>query len=370
MLTHRPPAPVISGSNFRLDENNMPGSKYYHISPAGNIAGMPTLEESLLRVKSGGFLWLDYCQPTKEDLVPLRDALGLHPLAIEDCTDANQIPKIDDYPGNTFMLFNAFRCAGKKYFLDEVDVFIGENFLITVKGVDTEKRPLLEDLERIVKLDLESVRQGPAFLLHVILDHIVDQKFLVIEALEEEIDKSEEALLADLSSFKPADLFRLRRKLLTLRKSLFHEREILVRICRKDCAYIGEKAVFFYRDIYDHLTKFFELIESSRDVVTSLLEMYLSMLNNRMAQTANETNQTVRRLTLITTIFMPLTLLAGVGGMSEWSMITGPANWRISYPAFLFAMAGIGLVNYYLITWFEKRNRASQFPAGRQKRPH
>ena len=121
----------------------------------------------------------------------------------------------------------------------------------------------------------------------------------------------------------------------TLRKSLFHEREILVKICRKDCPFISEKAIFHYRDIYDHLAKFFELTETYRDIVTSLMEMYLSMLNNLMAKVANETNATVRRLTFITTIFMPLTLLAGIGGMSEWSMMTGPENWQIAYPAFL-----------------------------------
>jgi magnesium transporter len=329
---------------------------------------MTTLDEALSMFRQGGFLWLDYCQPTKKDLFPLIAPFGLHPLAIEDCTDQNQLPKSDDYPRNTFMVFNAFRYAGRKYFLDEVDVFIGENFLITIKGRDPEKRPLLGDLERIVKLDIESVRQGPAFLLHVILDHIIDQKFLVIEALEEEIDTSEDAILADLSSFKPAELFRLRRKLLTLRKSLFHEREILVRICRKDCPFIAEKAVFFYRDIYDHLTKFFELTESCRDVVTSLVELHLSMVNNRMAQASNETNLSVRRLTLITTIFMPLTLLAGVGGMSEWSMMTGPGNWKISYPAFLLALGIIGLVNYYFITWFEKRNQRSKTSAARMKK--
>jgi magnesium transporter len=86
------------------------------------------------------------------------------------------------------------------------------------------------------------------------------------------------------------------------------------------------------------------------------MEMYLSMLNNQMTKAANETNQIVRRLTFITTIFMPLTLLAGIGGMSEWSMMTGPQNWRVTYPAFLLAMAVIGFVNYYLLKWFEKRS--------------
>jgi magnesium transporter len=184
---------------------------------------------------------------------------------------------------------------------------------------------------------------------------VVDQKFVAIEALEDQINVAEEAILANLATFNPADLLHLRQDLLTVRKSLFHEREVLVKICRKDCPFIPEKSIFFYRDIYDHLSKFFELTESSRDVVTSLMEMYLSMLNNQMTKISNDTNLTVRRLTFITTIFMPLTLLAGIGGMSEWSMMTGPENWKISYPAFLLVMAVLGVANYFLIKWLEKR---------------
>ena len=161
-------------------------------------------------------------------------------------------------------------------------------------------------------------------------------------------------MLANPSNFNPAGLLHLRRNLLALRKSLFHEREILVKICRRDCPFIPEKAIYHYRDIYDHLAKFFELTETYRDIVTSLMELHVSMLSNVMASTANRTNLTVRRLTFITTIFMPLTLLAGIGGMSEWSMMTGPQNWRIAYPAFILVMVVMGLANYYLLRRLEK----------------
>jgi magnesium transporter len=91
------------------------------------------------------------------------------------------------------------------------------------------------------------------------------------------------------------------------------------------------------------------------------------MLNNRMTKAANETNATVRRLTFITTIFMPLTLLAGIGGMSEWSMMTGPANWRITYPIFLAVMVLIGIVNYFLLNRFEKKDRRKDGMSDRKK---
>jgi magnesium transporter len=335
----------------------MSESCFYHISQAGKLLHVETVDAALSAAKKGGFLWLHYCQPTKEELSNLINPLGLHPLSIEDCFDENQIPKIEDFPRNTFILFNTFYYSNGKLLIGEIDLFIGDNFLVTVSQRDSENRQILDGIEHIVEMDIESARKGSAFLMHIILDHIVDQKFLAIEALEDELDTAEDAMLADASNFNPAELVRLRRDLLSLRKSLFHEREILVKICRKDCSFISEKAIFHYRDIYDHLAKFFELTESYRDILTSLMEMYLSMLNNQMAKAANETNATVRRLTFITTIFMPLTLLAGIGGMSEWSMMTGSQNWRIAYPAFLLAMVVIGFVNYYLLNWLEKRRR-------------
>ena len=335
----------------------MSESKFYHISRKGKFTSVATVDEALAATKNGGFLWLDYCQPQKEELSILISLFDLHPLSIEDCLDENQIPKIEDFPRNTFIIFNTFEYSNKKLSIGEIDLFIGNNFLVTVSQRKSDNRRVLDGIEHIMETDMESARNGPAFLMHVILDNVVDQKFLAIEALEDELDIQEETMLASVSNFNPAEMIRLRRDLLNLRKSLFHEREILVKICRKDCHFIQEKAIYHYRDIYDHLAKFFELTESYREIVTSLMEMYLSMLNNQMTKVANETNKTVRRLTLITTIFMPLTLLAGIGGMSEWSMMTGPANWKIAYPAFLLAMVVIGFANYCLIKWFEKKKK-------------
>ncbi len=332
-------------------------SRFYHISSKAKLSSVATVEAALAAVKDGGFLWLDYCQPQKEELSMLIEPLGLHPLSIEDCLDDNQIPKIEDFPRNTFIIFNAIDYSNGKLSIGEINLFIGDNFLVTSSQRNSENRGILDGIERIVEKDIESARHGPAFLMHVILDNVVDRKFVAIEALEDELETREEAMLDDISNFKPAELLQSRRDLLSLRKSLFHEREILIKICRKDCHFIPDKAIFHYRDIYDHLTKFFELTESYRDIVTSLMEIYLSMLNNQMTKAANDTNMAVRRLTFITTIFMPLTLLAGIGGMSEWSMMTGPHNWKIAYPAFLITMGVIGFISYRLLKWIEKRRR-------------
>jgi magnesium transporter len=335
----------------------MSESWFYHISKAGKLSRVATADAALAAAKDDGFVWLHYFQTTKEELSRLVDPLGLHPLSIEDCFDENQIPKIEDFPRNTFILFNAFDYSNRKLSINEINLFIGVNFLVTVSQRNSENHSYLDGIQHIVEKNIENARQGPSFLMHVILDYVVDQKFVTIEALVDELDAVEGAMIANAYSFKPTELIRFRRYLLSLRKSLFHEREILIKICRKDCPFIAEKVIFHYRDIYDHLVRFFELTESYRDIITSLMEMYLSMLNNQMTKAANQTNIAVRRLTFISTIFMPLTLLAGIGGMSEWSMMTGPENWRIAYPAFLLAMVVIGFANYYLLNRLEARSR-------------
>jgi magnesium transporter len=190
--------------------------------------------------------------------------------------------------------------------------------------------------------------------MHEVLDYLVDQKYSAFDTMEDELEDAEETLMDDVTHFQPMQLIHLRRNLVSLRKSLYHEREILVKINRLDCPFIPEKTIVQYRDIYDHLSKFFELTETYREIETSLMELYTSLLNNRMTKMSNETNASVRRLTMIATVFMPLTLIASIGGMSEWTMITGQENWKISYPLFILAMLIIGLINYLFLRGLER----------------
>lgn len=122
-----------------------------------------------------------------------------------------------------------------------------------------------------------------------------------------------------------------------------------------DCPFIASSSIVQYRDIYDHLAKFFELAETFREIETSLMELYSSLLNNYMTKMSNATNVSVRRLTLIATIFMPLTLIASIGGMSEWTMMTGQENWKISYALFILGIGIIGVATYMFIRRMEKR---------------
>lgn len=327
----------------------MSESRFYHISESGQLEPCDSVAEVMTRAKENGFFWLYYLEPTADDLQPLIKPLNLHSLSVEDTLDSNQLPKIDDFPDNTFIVFNAFSYVNKALSVQEIDLFLSNNFIISVDSIGPDGKPLLDGIEDLVQKELETDRLGPAFVMHTILDVIVDRKFIAIEALEDELAEAEDAVLEKPVDFDPKSLQRIRRALVNLRKSLFHEREVFVKICRKDCPFIPDEAIFHYRDVYDHLTRFFELTETLRDVATSLMEIDLSLRSNEMARAANRTNRSVRRLTFITTIFLPLSLLAGIGGMSEWSMMTGPSNWPFTYPLFLVGVAIIGILCYFLL---------------------
>ena len=332
----------------------MSDCRYFHVEAGKGLRRLATLAEALATRHAAGYLWVDMLDPTREELDAVAGPLGIHALAVEDCLDEEQIPKIEDYPGHNLILFNRYAYVHKELAVEEVDLLQGRDFLVTVNRRAGAVTVPLEKIEGLAGLDIANVEKGPDFLLHVILDHTVDGKLATIEAIEDDIEAAEEGMLGGAATFRLEDVMYLRRALLSLRKSLFHEREILVKICRKDSPFITEAAIYHFRDIYDHLTKFFEFTEMNRDILTSLTETYLSLINNRMADVANRTNRSVRRLTLITTVFMPLTLLAGIGGMSEWSMMTGPRNWPLAYPLFIVGLAVIGAVNYVLLRWVER----------------
>ena len=333
----------------------MAESKFYHFSSSGLFYGVDSLAEAVTALREGGFIWLNFYKPEKQDLNVLIDLVGIHPLSVEDCFDDKQVPKIEHFQNNTFILFNAFCYDNQTLYTDEVNLFIGKNFLITVSGHNSGDRRPLKNIEEIVEQDTITAKTSPAMLMHKVLDFIVDQKYTAFDTMEDELDELEEFLIDHVSEFQPVKLLHLRRNLVMLRKSLYHEREILVKINRLDCPFIPEKAVIAYRDIYDHLAKFFELTETYRETETSLMELYTSLLNNKMTQMSNETNVSVKRLTLITTVFMPLTLLASIGGMSEWTMMTGgEERWKISYTIFLIGLIIIGGMNYFLIKGLEK----------------
>ncbi len=335
----------------------MGAGRYFNMAAGKRPEKIDVLEEALRQREENGFVWLDFSNPTREELTALATPLGLHPLAIEDCVDEDQVPKMEEFPGHTFILFNRYPRAGEAAGIEEVDFFLGASFLVSVHSHGQDDTAFADRLEAIVQREFDQARKGPDYLLEVILDEIVDEKFAAIEALQDQLDAAEEEIMKRRAEFEVTRLIQLRRGLLLFRKSLVYEREILVKLCRRDSPFITEKAIYQFRDIYDHLAKFFEVIEICRELVATITEIHLSMINNQMAMVANRTNRVIRRLTMITTVFMPLTMIAGIGGMSEWSMMTGPQNWRIAYPLFMAAMTAVGAASYYILRCLEARDR-------------
>jgi len=332
-----------------------PEAHYTIITPSGGFEEMPTLKEALAYTTSqNGYIWADYVDPTAELLAELMPVLGIHPLSIEDCINGDQLPKLDLFPNYSFLIFNTFEETPEELLSHELDLFIGENFVITAGFRREDNQPLLTGLRELLERQREIVRQGPSYLLHQVLDKTVDDKLGVIENIEEALEANEDAILAEPLEFDYSSLMQSRRALQVIRRSLFHEREVVNKLIRRDSPFITEKALVYFRDIYDHLSKYYEVAEAAREQVTDLMEIHLSLINNSMAETANRTNAIMRRLTLITTIFMPLTLIAGIGGMSEFTMMVGQENWGIAYFMLLVVMVVIGLINYRLLLRMER----------------
>ncbi len=327
----------------------MPQHRFFQITAGGAPQPKQSAGEAVRLPPGGAYAWLDFRNPSPEELNTLPELLGVHPLSVEDCLDEAQVPKIDNYSDNTFLLMNSYAHRDGALSVGEIDFIIGANFLVTVGGRGKAEHWEDKDIETILRLEPQNLGQGPDFLMNALMNHVIDGKNKALDSLESEVDETEASIISNLSGFRLSRLVHLRKNILVMRKSLFYEREIFIKLCRRDSPFVGEKAVYHFRDSYDHITKYYEETEIYREVILSLTEMYLSMVNNRMSLIANRTNTTVRRLTFITTIFMPLTLLAGIGGMSEWSMMTGPANWRTSYPLFGLGMAAIGAVTYVVL---------------------
>ena len=334
---------------------NQPEAHYTVITPTGGSEEAPTLLEALAHATAqNGYVWVDYVDPTAELLTELMPDFSIHPLSIEDCLNGNQLPKLDLFPNYSFLIFNTFEETPEELLSHELDLFIGENFVVTAGFRREDNQPLLTGLRELLERQREVVKQGPSYLLHQVLDKTVDDKLSVIENIEEALEANEDAILAEPLEFDYSSLMQSRRALQVIRRSLFHEREVVNKLIRRDSPLIAEKALVYFRDVYDHLSKYYEVAETAREQVTDLMEIHLSLINNSMAETANRTNAIMRRLTLITTIFMPLTLIAGIGGMSEFTMMVGQENWKIAYVVLLVVMAVIALVNYLLLRRMER----------------
>jgi magnesium transporter len=223
----------------------------------------------------------------------------------------------------------------------EIDIFLGANFLVTFHKKET--RSVSEVLRR-ARENTPIFEYGLDFVLYTILDILVTNYLPVLEELEDEIDLTEETLFERPNSGDLRRILTLKRTLLKLKKTIFPQREVMNHLARNEYQLISRKTQFYFRDVYDMLFRMTEMTESFRDVTTAMVETYFSTVSNLL-------NEVMKALTLITTIFMPLTVITGIYGMNFKHM--PELNWKYGYPFVLLIMAVVG---GGLFTYFRRRN--------------
>ncbi len=322
----------------------------FHLSQNGRMEILNNLGDAFQCIEKGKFVWIDFDKPEEKDLSLLISKLNIHPLSIEDCLDQQTIPKMDVFPDYSFFVFNQYLLENDALCIREVNFIFGKGFLISIHGRDHENDGLVNKFRERIALNGLNCYKSPDYLLYALMDYIVDSKMTVIDKFENDVEALEMLVHEKPEKLQPQALLVIRKNLNELRKSLFYEREVLTKICRADSSIITEKsAIFYFKDIFDNLTRYFEEIEKGRETINNLFSLHLSAKNNQISMISLQMNEVMKRLTVITTIFMPLTFFSGVGGMSEWSMICGPENWKYSYPIFLFLMIVFAFIVYRIL---------------------
>jgi len=296
-------------------------------------------ELDALRSKEG-ILWVDVQGLGDEGvLLEIRRIFGIHDLALADAVNAPQRPKADAYEDHALLVTRMVREGDpREPVAEQVSIVIGQRFVLTLQErygdcLDPVRERIRTGAGRIRKLDAD-------YLAYAILDAILDGYFPVLEDLGERLDALENRILARPSRETLAEIFQVRRLLLDLRRAMWPQRDALNVLIRDEVPWIGKKTRPFLRDTYDHAVHILEIIEGHREIAASFIDVYLSSLSNRM-------NEVMKVLTIIATIFIPLTFIAGVYGMNFEHM--PELGWKIGYPLCWLAMLGVaaGMVVYF-----------------------
>jgi magnesium transporter len=301
----------------------------------------------LIRDKRG-LLWVDFISEPPETALPILQSFNFHPLAIDDALQETHAPKIDDWGDYLYIVLNYMHLikATEPWDteIDELDIFLGKNYVITHHDNPVVS---IDETWDMCQRDPRYAKDGPDHLLYKIIDATVMNYMPIIEKIDEEIDWIEDQVFDNPSSETLARLFTLKRVLLAMRRILLPQREVLNKMARDDYKVIDEKDRIFYRDIYDHLVRLHDVNESLRDLVGGAMDTYLSVVNNRL-------NDVMKTLTLITTLFMPISFITGFFGMNFFEPVAGLVGWtsRQVFTAMLGIMLGLPLVMY---TWMRRR---------------
>lgn len=290
---------------------------------------------------TGGVTWIDVVGLHDAELVArLGETFGLHPLALEDVLNTGQRPKIDEYDDHLFCVLRNFH-AGEALVSEQIALFLKPGLVLTFQELPGDCfEPVRERLRR----GRGRIREmGADYLAYALLDALVDQFFPLLERQGERIEAMEDELIANPTPETLERIYRLRRELLLLRRAAWPEREVIDALGREETALIGREVKLYLRDVYDHAVQVLEILETYRELAGSMLDVYLSSLSHRM-------NEVMKVLTVIATIFIPLTFVAGVYGMNFDRM--PELHWRWGYPASLLLMAAIA---FGLVAFFRRR---------------
>jgi len=283
--------------------------------------------------------------PTPDTLHALGRLMDLHPLALEDVVNEGQRAKLEEYDEQIFVVMH-LPVIDEKGSLrtEQVSLFAGKGFLVSFCG---QREDPFEPVRERLRKHIGRVRKRQSdYLLYTLLDVIVDHAFPLLETYGEQIEALEDEVLAQPTQDTLTEIHQLRRELLFMRRLLWPQREVLTLLFRGECACIEQETRVYLRDCYDHTVQILDLLESYREMAASMVEVYLSSLSNRL-------NESMRLLTIIATVFIPLTFIAGVYGMnfgnnteSWWAM--PELRWDFGYPAVWVLMIAIAVGMAYL----------------------
>lgn len=295
-----------------------------------------------------GMLWVDFeGTPPAMDEPILREQFSFHPLAIDDALQESHVPKLDDWGSYLYIVLHAvFFTANGEPELEtrELDVFLGRNYMVTHHD---QPIPSLDRVWNAVQRDERYHRHGPDHLLYRLIDDIVASYMPVVEALDDEIDLVEDHVFSNPTPRTLERIMALKRATLKLRRIIAPQREVINRLARDTNEVIDAHDRVYFRDVYDHMVRLYDITESIRDLVSGVLDTYLSVINNRM-------NDIMKTLTVITTLFMPLTFLTGFFGMNFFEPVAGLNGWT-GWPMFVFILVITFLIPVGMFVWVRRR---------------
>ena len=254
-------------------------------------------------------VWVDLTSPIGDgEMAIVRDVFKFHPLTIEDCFASRAHPKIDEYEGYVYIITHGLSAGATADSAEpvELDAYLGPNYLVTHHA--EASRSVAAVMDQVTRSGIP-LHQGTAAVLHAILDRQIDGLESVLDNIEARIETLEDAVFARPRNALIASLLSVKRNILELRRWTAKQREVLLRLGRREFALISAEDALLFRDVHDHLVRINDLLEGFRDMLTSIQEAYLSAISNR-------TNDIMRFLTLFSTIMMPLTVLTGIYGMN------------------------------------------------------